>query len=329
MLDSNFFENEAKNRDNRKENFFSKITSLVVRNVEDAINRLSKSSIFSVRVAEDKERDRLLMKISESLQSLQYFIKSSSQSSSLGKISVKTPDLVTLNKSIEDILRRIEKKNMIVNVPSSTYVRGEVAVKNFPQQYNFERLYVALQDVRESISRLKLDVNIPQAKIPDIKIPSFPEKLTINGIDKLSEGIKVLQDYIKELPKKMPEMVFPESVKVSNFPPTKYPMPVTNININPLRGFLHSTAVTVTTSLTPLPGEVLVNRRSIIVFNNDASNTVYIGGSEMSSSDGLPVLAQTYSPVIDAGPRMIVYGMTASSTANVRVLEASNENIGG
>ena len=244
----------------------------------------------------------------------------------MSKISVKTPDLVTLNKSIEDILRRIEKKNMIVNVPSSTYVRGEVAVKNFPQQYNFERLYAALQDVRNSISSLKLNVNVPQTRIPDIKIPSFPDKLTINGIDKLSEGIKVLQDYIKELPKKMPEMVFPDSVKVSNFPPTKYPMPVTNININPLRGEVYQSTTTVSTSLMKLPsyGE-LTNRRSIIFYNNDSAKTLYIGGSTVTVTNGTPVPPKSYSPSFDSGSRQLWYGVSGSGTIDVRCLEIAND----
>ena len=155
------------------------------------------------------------------------------------------------------------------------------------------------------------------------------DTLTAEEIVELRQVMCTKKEEIKKI--KAPKFEMPEMMKVNvgNFPPQKYPMPVTNININPLRGFAKSRSVTVTTSLTPLPDEVLSYRRSLMVFNNDASATVYIGGSDMSASDGLPVLAQTYSPVIDAGPKLIVYGMTTSGSVNVRVLELSNENVGG
>ena len=129
------------------------------------------------------------------------------------------------------------------------------------------------------------------------------------------------------LPKSFPEVSIPSSVSVNNFPPQKYPMPVSNFNINPLRGFAKSRNITVTTSLTPLPDEVLAYRRGIIVFNNDSTNTLFIGGSDVTTTNGLPVPPKTYSPPMDAGPKLIVYGI-ASTSINVRVLEVSNENIG-
>jgi predicted Zn-dependent protease with MMP-like domain len=133
---------------------------------------------------------------------------------------------------------------------------------------------------------------------------------------------------LDELPKSFPEIQIPKSVSVDNFPPQKYPMPVTNINLNPLRGYAKSRAVTVTTTPTPLPDEVLAYRRGLVVYNN-SSSTMYVGGSDVSATNGMPVPASSYSPAFDAGPKMIIYGVVASDTANVRVLELSNENIGG
>jgi len=105
-------------------------------------------------------------------------------------------------------------------------------------------------------------------------------------------------------------------------------MPVSNININPLRGEVKTRAITVTAELTPLPNEVLSYRRGLTIYNN-GSVTVYIGGSTMTINDGLPIPAGTYSPALDAGPRMILYGRTISGSSDVRVFEVSNENIGG
>ena len=146
----------------------------------------------------------------------------------------------------------------------------------------------------------------------------------------LAEGKQILErlDRVAESLQKLPGNIeFPASVSVSNFPPQKYPLPVTNININPLRGTAKSRTITVTTTPTPLPDEVLAYRRSLVVYNN-SSSTIYVGGSDVSSTNGMPVPASSYSPAFDAGPRMIIYGVTATGSANVRVLELSSDNDG-
>ncbi len=143
--------------------------------------------------------------------------------------------------------------------------------------------------------------------------------------DRTDELIKAISD-IKVT---APEMEFPDSIAISNFPPTKTPQPVTNININPLRGFIHTDAVSVSSSLTKIPdyGE-LINRRSVQFYNNSSTVTVFIGGSTVTSSNGTPVPPLSYSPVIDASDKMLLYGVTSSSTANIRVMEISNDAIG-
>jgi len=155
------------------------------------------------------------------------------------------------------------------------------------------------------------------------KLLAKKTKPVVDNSDKIIKAIKKIKFEI-------PKIDFPDTINVGNFPPTKTPMPVTNVNINPLRGFIHTTAATVTTSLTKLPTYgVLDDRRAIMIFNNSSSTTIYIGGSNVTSLTGLPILAQTYSPVIDAGTRMILYGRTSAGSANVRVMEISNEKTGG
>lgn len=116
-------------------------------------------------------------------------------------------------------------------------------------------------------------------------------------------------------------------VEVTNFPVQKIPTPVTHISINGLQGSALATAVTVTTSATALPTTALTNRRSLVVYNN-SSVTVFIGGSSVTTSNGMPIAAGTYSPAIDASPGLVIYGIVASSTADMRVLELSDINSG-
>lgn len=298
----------------------------------DVITRAGHSQIFKVQVTNDADQKALLKRLIRELEVLNAYTKRATKSKKpLQKFSIRTADLVTLNDEIKGILRNIEKKDLKVSIPKVQRMIGKVRVENFPKEYPFDDLKQELRNIRQTLSELRLEVPpFPEIKAPIVNVPDFPKELSSKELKEVIKELKAVKDEIKSLPKDFPEVVMPEAIKVSNFPVQKTPNPVTNININPLRGFIHSTSVTVTSSLTVLPAEVLVNRRSLIIFNNDSTNTVYIGGSEMAASDGLPILPQTYSPTIDAGPRMIVYGMcSAGQTADVRVLEASNENIGG
>ena len=54
------------------------------------------------------------------------------------------------------------------------------------------------------------------------------------------------------------------------------------------------------------------------VFNNDSSVTLFIGGSDVSTTNGYPVLAQTGVSWPLMGKEQ-VYGIVASGTLNARV----------
>lgn len=219
-------------------------------------------------------------------------------------------------------------KGIRINFPKSYFVHGRVnvdEVKSLPsiEIKNFRDLKEYFSLIENKIGQLATAISVVSSQ------PSKKEKIQELKVDfsKVEDILEKIDDGINHLSKK--EVSLPRTIEVSNFPPTFVPTPVTNININPLRGFVHTTAATVTTNLTTLPTYgVLDNRRSIIVFNNSIQ-TIYIGGSDVTISNGLPVPKNTYSPPLDAGPRMILYGMVSAGSSDVRVMEISNDAIGG
>lgn len=80
---------------------------------------------------------------------------------------------------------------------------------------------------------------------------------------------------------------------------------------------LSSAAVTVATTATPLhTGSV--NPSKIVVYNNDATATLYVGGADVTTSNGIAVTAgRSFS--MSLGPGQVAFGIVASSTLNARV----------
>lgn len=292
----------------------------------ELIETAASSKVFRVKVDNDNDYKFILRQVLKELEALNSYTKHASKGKNPSqKVSIKTTDLVTLNNEIKTILEQIAKKDLVVNMPKIQKMIGRVQVENFPKEYDFDQHKSLLTDIRTTLQNLRLEVpafpEIPQPR--DVVIPPYPTEMKVKEIGDLIKEVKELKKEIKNL--EQPEVIFPDTVNVGNFPPQKVPNPVTNININALRGYVKSRSVTVTTSITPLPGEVLSNRRSLVFYNNGAQ-TVYVGGSDVTVDNGVPVPAGTYSPAFDAGPRMIVYGIVASTTCDVRVLELSNEN---
>lgn|SRR3990167_5655434 len=194
---------------------------------------------------------------------------------------------------------------------------------------NLQELTPYFAGLSKEITNLQLEtINLvsalekAQKNQKDLK---FPETFNIKGFNDLLADMEELKKGFNLLINK--EQIAPASkVEITNFPIQKYPLPVTNININPLQGFGKSTNQTLTTVLSTIPSYgQLFHRRALVIFNNSAATTIYIGGSDVTSDNGLPVLAQASSPVIDAGYNMIIYGLTASGTADIRVFELSRD----
>lgn len=92
-----------------------------------------------------------------------------------------------------------------------------------------------------------------------------------------------------------------------------------------------STAVTVATTATRLDTavEAVSSTRSdaiagqgVLVWNDGAA-TIYLGGSDVTTANGVPVPAGTWSPAIElAELGEGLYGIVASGTVAARVLES-------
>lgn len=83
---------------------------------------------------------------------------------------------------------------------------------------------------------------------------------------------------------------------------------------------LRSSTITVGASATPLPLSPLEYRRALVVHNN-GSSTIYLGGSTVTTSNGLPLLAgEKIAFDIQNNPNVVVYAI-ASTSVNVRIME--------
>lgn len=216
-----------------------------------------------------------------------------------------------LNKLITQVnavAKAVKESKPEIHVPDRQRVSGSVEVTRMPDAQN--RIVEALTKVEAQLKTIATKKTEKKVELAEGRVIS----------DKLDE----MTDALKKLPG---NMEFPTSVQVTNFPPQKIPQPVTNISINALAGTVKSRNITVTTSATPLPDEVLSSRRSLVIYNN-SSQTVYVGGSDVSTTNGMPVPASSYSPAFDAGEKMVIYGIVASTTANIRTLEASDIRTG-
>lgn len=86
-------------------------------------------------------------------------------------------------------------------------------------------------------------------------------------------------------------------------------------------------AISVTTTATPLDTATETDRAagsSVLVYN-DGSVTVYVGGGGVTASGakkGVPVLAASYGPSFFLDPNERLYGIVASGTCSVIVVEA-------
>jgi hypothetical protein len=89
---------------------------------------------------------------------------------------------------------------------------------------------------------------------------------------------------------------------------------------NILNGTITTTQVITSSTATLLPATRAVNRQTWIAYN-DGSAPLYLGGSGVTTSTGIPVGTGAYSPSIDLGNAQI-YGITTGA-GTVRVMEIS------
>lgn len=86
---------------------------------------------------------------------------------------------------------------------------------------------------------------------------------------------------------------------------------------------LRSSAVSVTTSATPLPTTPLEFRRALVI-HNSGSSTVFLGGSIVTAATGLPLLAgEKISFDIQNNQNVEVFAIVSTGTVEVRIMELS------
>jgi len=96
---------------------------------------------------------------------------------------------------------------------------------------------------------------------------------------------------------------------------------VENVTVASLRGTVLSTSVTIGDSATLIPSSDLANRKSMTIRNN-GSNTIFIGGSGVSTSNGFPIKVNE-SMDIDLDDASALYGIVATGNEDLRILEIS------
>jgi hypothetical protein len=249
-------------------------------------------------------------------------------------------DLNTKLKLLTEIEARIPKEIQI-RFPKNVSVNGNVVVDSGKIDVgridSLPALKITnLDEVSKSLSILINNLQVATIKAIQASKIQFPDSMNVanpvqvvdfsdllDGIEELKKGFNLL------INKEVATVSFPNKtipVEIQNW---MIPQPVTNISLNPNRGTVLATAITVTTSLTPLPGTALADRRSMTLYNNSAATTIFVGGANVTSSSGIPVPAGTYGPSLDAGPLNIVYAVTSSGSADTRVLEMNDTVVGG
>lgn len=334
-----------------KRSYIPSILALAKRQLVSVLNNLVETKIFNVKLSNETKYQEYLGRITNKVDTLTSAIKAyaavrENQEPPTVNVRAVTEEsidaiLAQLQSAIYALqgkefvfpeMHKIEGKVEVTNqkeLPKIQEVKGGVKITNPSQlksdyKKELDSIVRGLEDVRQAIGSIKVP------KQSEIKIPSMPKQFSISEGKQLLKSLEELSSRIEDLPGKIkiPKSDFPSSISVDNFPPQHIPTPVTHMSINGLRGFVRARSVTVSTTATPLPGQVQSNRRSLLVYNNSAV-TVEIGGSTMSFGEGLPIAAGTFSPVIDAGDNMIMYGVVSTGTANVRTLELSDERLSG
>ena len=190
-----------------------------------------------------------------------------------------------------------------------------------------------LDEIINSFTAEKMDELQQQMddKLNQLDFPHFDETRIVDAIENITfdfpdnsgEIVRAISNI------RFPEINFPNSISVDNFPVQKYPIPPTNININGLRGPVKSTQLDVGDTITQLPDTNLENRRSIIVWNNSTDTVLWIGDSSVTVAIGIPVKPQNYSPALDLSTTVNLYGICdTGQTVDARILELSMVGVG-
>ncbi len=343
---------QEKYKQNQMQNGFSMVAQTIK---DDNVSRAELSKlIYQVNQLSNKFESQNLNEWGKTL--IEHFKKNDVTASQLNSLKDLLTAMSEKMSVLEEIKKRVEEgKNVIL--PDETQVFGTVdigkmpavEVKNFPEikipeapkmpafpkEMKISELPpVFIANLSELMGRIEalqattlksmaaLKVDVPKSM--SIKEPVSMQGMQdlLDGIEELKKGFNILIKATQE--SKGMDVGKPMAVEIiSDRVPRPVANPVTNISINALGGVNLATAVTVTASGTELPPTPLANRRGLVIYNNGAV-TIYVGGSGVTSSSGIPVAAGTYGPAIESGSNMPVYAVTSSGTCDVRILEYSD-----
>jgi hypothetical protein len=317
--------------------------------IADGIDRLT-SAIKETSVVSAKEQVKTPAgDVADELRSLQKMIGGGNLTASLlglaqsldgfnidenamGKLRGLVADLTAKIRILSEIEAKIPTE-IKMNFPKEFPVTGTVDVGIVESLPPIK--VTNLDEVGKSVGMLINNLQHATIKAIQASKVEFPSSISVGNEVKISE-FSALLDGIEELKngfnilinKEAATVGFPSStipVEIQNW---MVPQPVTNININALQGFVKTTSTTVGTTAVTLPSYgQLFNRRSVMVYNNSA-NTIYVGGSDVTTANGIPVPASSYSPIFDAGYNMKVYGIAGTGGNDIRVLEVSKDQTG-
>lgn len=255
----------------------------------------------------------------------------------------QAPSLVIKHEEDTNLVSKIDKLSqaivMIYQVirkplvlPKVFQVKGQVEVNQPVRIENLRELEKYFTSLEKTFNNIILAVQAmpqPQIKLPKIEVPAQVHSDLSPRLESLIESLNNKIDVISS-PKGAVSMSKTEKLLESLVSkPTFTPQPVTHISLNPLQGLIKTTSQTVGTTLTTVPSYgQLFNRRAVQIFNN-SNNTIYIGGSDVTVNNGIPVLANSYSSIVDAGYNMILYAVASQGGNNIRVLEVAEVSVGG
>ena len=244
---------------------------------------------------------------------------------------IADPKTVTLLSKIGQALAKIYSAiPKTVVLPKIFPISGKVEVVKTPPVVitNLNEIGPYFQSLEQKLTVWAQAAST--AKPPEITFPKFdfPKNETTVDMSGVISAVQSLEKALQGREKSSDTAILRRmSDTLSEYAsrPTMTTPPVTNINLNALEGVTKTTSATVGTGLTTLPtyGQ-LPARRTLIIYNNSA-NTIYLGGSDVTINNGLPLPTSSYSPPIDAGYNMIVYGIAATSGNNVRIMEVSKD----
>lgn len=98
---------------------------------------------------------------------------------------------------------------------------------------------------------------------------------------------------------------------------------ITRVSLAPLTIGVAQNTTTVAGTAVAIPTTALAGRENIAIYNvTNATETVWIGGSGVTSANGFPLTSSSPAISIDIDDSVIIYAISDGSNVDVRTLES-------